>query len=197
MTISIPVKALITRNQVALTAAGCDESMFDGLSFPEAKALIAEVLGTTAPVVPTVQAPVANDTSTAKSIDTKEYLGIEFEERVYGDGSNRKVYKNAKVFGSAYANIEMELNGKSFKIGAINLQDLGETSGVDAGTKRGRAMLLRALKQLGMDKTSALTSFNISLNVPDIGGRNVGDDEFELFLAENAGEEEASNFLAE
>lgn len=97
--------------------------------------------------------------------DIKQFMGIDVVEKTYGEGRDKRTYKNAKAFdGAAYMNISLPMGDRMYKLGAINLQDFSENQANDAGTRNGRARLLRLLQEHGLEKCSTI-KFEIELNV--------------------------------
>lgn len=95
----------------------------------------------------------------------KQFMGIDVVEKTYGEGRDRRVYRNAKAFeGAAYLNISLPMGDKSYKLGAINLQDFSENQATDNGTRNGRARMLRLLQQHGLEKCATI-KFELELNV--------------------------------
>ena len=169
------VRILVERSADIISSAGLTIEDFAGVTADKAREIIADCksamgmednskLG--APPK-TGNAPTAGDN--ADAVEIVEYMGVEAERRVYGQGTkDRRVYLNAKAFeGSAYMNISLPVGDKMMKIGGINLQDLSEANASDNGTKRGRAMLLRLIQEHGLTACGKI-KFEVELNVPSL-----------------------------
>lgn len=171
-TVSPAVKIIAERNSGLLQQAGMTLDDFVGLSVDKVREMIDDLKAATgmtdkSALGATSQVP-ANATAEDGSITEIEYMGIPVEQRVYGTGRDRRVYKNAKLFeGSAYMNISLPLGDKLLKLGGINLQDLSEAQPADNGTRRGRATLLRLLKEHGIGPCDKI-EFKVELNVAEL-----------------------------
>ena len=189
MSISIipAVELQFNKNKAVLTEAGYDLADFAGYTLAKFR----EILNPLKEIEETPMNNAPQGVTTQENgtqVEMVSVMGIDVEKRVYPakDNRPRKVYQNAKAFeGSAYANIYMPLGEKNLKIGAINLQDFSENDASDNGTRRGRAVLLRLLKEHGLDKCESI-KFEIELNVAALADDNheAFDDSIESYFAE-------------
>lgn len=181
------VELQFNKNKAILVEAGYELADFAGYTLAKFREILnplKEIEGDSAPSVP--QGVTTNENGT--QVEMISIMGIDVEKRTYPakDNRPRKVYQNAKAFeGSAYANIYMPLGDKQLKLGAINLQDFSENDASDNGTRRGRAVLLRLLKEHGLDKCESI-KFEIELNVAALADDNqeAFDESIEAYFAE-------------
>ncbi|CAL9962882.1 hypothetical protein VPHD518_0082 [Vibrio phage D518] len=172
-TIIPAVELQFNKNKAVLVEAGYELADFAGMTLAKFR----EILNPLKEIedTPMHSAPQGvTTTENGAQVEMTAVMGIDVEKRTYPakEGRPRKVYQNAKAFeGAAYANIYMPMGDKNLKIGAINLQDFSENDAADNGTRRGRAVLLRLLKEHGLEKCESI-KFEIELNVAALADDN-------------------------
>ena len=125
------VRILVDRSSEIIAQAGLTAEDFAGVTAEKAREIIADCKSAmgmsddTALGQPPRSAATPASNGNADSVEGTEYMGLEVERRVYGQGTkDRRVYMNAKAFeGSAYLNISLPMGDKQLKLGGINLQD--------------------------------------------------------------------------
>lgn len=169
-TIVPAVELQFGKNKLILEDAGYNLQDFAGKTLKQFREILdplKEVMGEATKPFAQQQESGVRVTENGAQVEMTTFNGIDVEKRTYPATDNRpkKVYQNAKAFeGSAYANIYMPMGDKQLKLGAINLQDFSEDGASDNGTRRARAMLLRLLKEHGLEKCGTI-KFEIELNV--------------------------------
>lgn len=186
-TILPAVELQFNKNKDLLIEAGYELADFAGYTLAKFRAVLNPLKDIESESTPSVPQGVTT-TENGAQVEMTSVMGIDVERRTYPakEGRPRKVYQNAKAFeGSAYANIYMPMGDKNLKIGAINLQDFSENDASDNGTRRGRAVLLRLLKEHGLDKCETI-KFEIELNVAALADDNheAFDESIESYFAE-------------
>lgn len=173
------VRILVERSAETIDGAGLTLEDFAGLTVDKTREIINDcksamgMTDDTALGAPPKSGNAPTSTGNADSVENTQYMGVDVERRVYGQGTkDRRVYMNAKAFeGSAYMNISLPVGDKQLKIGGINLQDLSEANAADNGTRRGRATLLRLLQEHGLQKCDKI-QFTVELNVQALAEDN-------------------------
>lgn len=171
-TVAPAVKIIAERNAGVLANAGMTLDDFVGLSVDKVREIIQDLKSAAGmtdsnPLGQSSSVPTQNGGADGE-ITEIEYMGIPVEQRTYGTGRERRVYKNARLFdGAAYMNISLPMGDSKLKLAGINLQDLSEATPADNGTRRGRATLLRLIKEHGLNKCGKI-EFTVELNVAEL-----------------------------